>query len=309
MKSIYLAISCALIASLSYSQVFINEFETNNFDDLPDNSHQYVELKGSPNTSFSGYLLSVESDNTSTRGEIQDVNQVSGTFDSNGLLLVTVDDLENLSYTLLLTETFTGSKNDTDIDTNNDGMVDIGLDTSALFGTIYDAIGVSDSPSEEALLYGSDLGGTDFKYITGTTSGIYLIFRDGNSDALFAARHTGETEIYDTNGDPIPVSNFNGNPSMTSFGSPNAHESTLGLRTTAISGFKVYPNPASVPLVTVIGTGKSEIHVAVYNQIGKLVLERSLTNNTLDVSPLQAGLYILKLNQNNHESIQKLIVK
>ncbi|MFH4966839.1 T9SS type A sorting domain-containing protein [Gaetbulibacter sp. M240] len=303
MKSIYLAISCALIASLSYSQVFINEFEPN--PDGADPTTVPIELKGTPNTAFSGYLLSIECDSDKNIGEVQDAEAVSGNFDSNGLLVVNILDLENPSFTLILVNTFTGSKGSTDIDTNDDGVVD---DTSS-FNMVYDAIGIPDHSGDEASLYGADLGGTDFKFIGGTSGEPFLVFRDAQSNELFAVQHPGDTEIYTVAGDPIPVSNFNGNPSMATFGSPNAHESTLGLRTTAVSGLKVYPNPASVPLVTVIGTDKSEILVAVYNQIGKLILERSLTSNTLDVSTLQAGLYILKLNQNNHESIQKLIVK
>lgn len=134
-------------------EFLINEFQPN--PDGSDPSTVTIELKGAAGASFSGWIVSVESDpGGSNPGDINNFEAVSGTFDSNGLLTVTIDDLENPSFTVVLTDSFTGDAN-TDIDTDDDGVVD----DASTFGTIYDAIGIADTSGDEATLYGTDLGG------------------------------------------------------------------------------------------------------------------------------------------------------
>jgi len=213
MKKLYFLLFF-LITSLSFGQV-INEFEPNpNGTDPTDVS---IELKGTPNTAFTGFILSIESDLGGSQGLVDRFTSVSGTFDANGLLVVSVPDLENPSLTLVLVSSFSGD-NTTDIDTDDNGVVD---DIST-FGTIYDAIGSPDNVGDEASIYGVELGGSDFAY---TGDEPRIIFRDGVTGDLFAVNDvTGDStdEIYDITATLVSSSDFDVNPAIApTFGSVN----------------------------------------------------------------------------------------
>ncbi|NER01566.1 MAG: endonuclease [Okeania sp. SIO3C4] len=139
-------------------------------------------------------------------GTVDRVASVSGTFDANGLLTVDIPDLENPSFTVALLSDFTGSTS-TDIDTDNDGVAD---DLST-FGTVFDAIGVADSSDDEAFLYGTDLGGTDFAY---TGDEPRLIFRDGSVGDLYAINDPDDGEVFDVNGTDVTPAIFDTDPTI-----------------------------------------------------------------------------------------------
>jgi hypothetical protein len=50
------------------------------------------------------------------------------------------------------------------------------------------------------------------------------------------------------------------------------------------------------------------LQVAIYDIIGKKVVSTALLDNQLDVSALQAGVYMLRLSQNNQTATKKLVV-
>ena len=155
MKTTISLITIAGLAAAANAQL-INEFEPNPAGGDP--AQQQVELSGQAGSSFDLWLLSIENDDQSSRGTVDRASNVSGVFDSNGLAVVTIDDLENPSNTLILSDAFTGSVG-VDYDVANDGN----LDTSA-FGNVLDAVGVSDDAGDDALLYASGLGGTDILF-------------------------------------------------------------------------------------------------------------------------------------------------
>jgi hypothetical protein len=58
----------------------------------------------------------------------------------------------------------------------------------------------------------------------------------------------------------------------------------------------LYPNPADNSLTLQLETRSKSMEIIVYDLMGKLVLEKSLhETNTLDVSSLNPGMYILRL--------------
>lgn len=213
MKKLYLLL-IALILSFASTGQIINEFEPN--PNGTDPANVSVELKGTPSTAFSGWILSLENDGAN--GLVDRAANVSGTFDPNGLLVVNIPDLENPSFTVVLISSFSGTAGTTDIDTNNDGVPD---DIST-FGTIYDAIGIPDATGDEATLYGSGLGGSDFKF---TGDEPRLVFRDGVTGDLYAVNDvTGDSmdQIFDINATEVLSSSFNVNPAAAnSFGATN----------------------------------------------------------------------------------------
>lgn len=178
----------------------ISEFRPNPTGSDP--ATQTIELSGgTPGSSFTGVILSIEADNGSQA--INDLEAISGTFDANGILTVDIDDLENPSFTLVLAEGYTGA-------------------ASAAFNqaelvNVLDAIGIPDAAGDEANLLGAQLGGADFKY---TGDEPQLIFRtaDGN---LFAVNDPAGDEVVDVNGTAFPATDFTPDPTVATFGVAN----------------------------------------------------------------------------------------
>lgn len=143
----------SVFAGSASAAPLISEFSPNQPGGDP--ATQTVEISGTAGAAFSGFFLSIETDNTSLA--IDRASAISGTFDANGLLTAVIPDLENPSNTVVLTDTFTGVIGDT-------------LNLADLSGgngitTVYDAIGVPDNVLDEANSIGAILGGSDFSFI------------------------------------------------------------------------------------------------------------------------------------------------
>ncbi len=197
--------------SQTASAVLISEFQPNPAGADP--ADVSIELMGTAGASFTGILLSIESDGSTAAGTIDRMSSVSGTFDSNGLLVVSVPDLENPSFTLVLLDSFTGSIG-TSIDADQDGIAD---DLST-FGTVLDAIGIPDNAADESFIYGAQLGGLDFSYSGDEPK---LVFRDGVTMDWYAINDPAGTDAFDLFGNAVAFGDFNVDPSLTTFGAIN----------------------------------------------------------------------------------------
>ena len=71
----------------------------------------------------------------------------------------------------------------------------------------------------------------------------------------------------------------------------------------------VYPNPTNTGFVTISSQNGGSLEAKVFDILGKQVLEGKVENNQLNVSGLNAGMYMVKLTQNNASIIKKLIIK
>ncbi len=181
----------------------ISEFQPNAIGADPDPAS--FEISGTAGATFSGWVISLENDGAS--GLVDRAAQVTGTFDANGLLSVTMPDLENPSFTVVLTDSFTGTIGSTDIDMDDDGIVD---DITA-FGTILDAIGIPDSNADAAVLYGAQLGGADFAY---TGDEPRLVFRDGSVGAWYAVNDPDNGQVFDITATNVTTAIFDTDPTL-----------------------------------------------------------------------------------------------
>lgn len=230
----FLALVVAVLLAVA-SPVFadlISEFQPNAAGTDPDPAT--VELSdGTAGAAFNLWLISIENDGFD--GVIDRAANVTGTYDANGLAVVSVPDLENPSFTYVLTDSFTGSVGD-DIDANDDGTM---LDLTS-FGTILDAVGIADSTSDAMTLYGGLIGGVDLGY-TGDEPG--LVFRDASTGSFFAINEPNNGTIFDQNGMAV-TGTFDTTPTLAgTFGSINP---TL---TAAI------PEPSSLTLLGLASIG------------------------------------------------------
>ncbi len=71
----------------------------------------------------------------------------------------------------------------------------------------------------------------------------------------------------------------------------------------------IYPNPTNTGSVTITSPNTDAMNVQVFDILGKQVKNETLTNNTLNVSNLKSGVYILKITQNNATTTKKLVIK
>ena len=70
----------------------------------------------------------------------------------------------------------------------------------------------------------------------------------------------------------------------------------------------MYPNPAKNNLYIETALN-SDINVSIVNMLGKEVVNAKVTNNTVNVSNLTSGIYIVKITEEGKTSTKKLIIE
>lgn len=180
----------------------INEFRPNPPDN-PNPTVMTVELRGVPGYTFTGYLTSLENDDINRIGRINDVEQATGTFDDNGILVFEMTDIQNPAISVVLSSAKPGNRGDRmNVDSNGH------IANRELFGEIHDAVGVPDSGPDELLLFAENLGGTNLKFVGSQPT---LVFRDSCTGEWYAVDRVENvpTNIYDKNGVPLSTDDFN----------------------------------------------------------------------------------------------------
>ena len=76
-----------------------------------------------------------------------------------------------------------------------------------------------------------------------------------------------------------------------------------------IDGFKLYPNPVTDGKVYVSTTENAPKQIIIYDVLGIQVLETKIAGKELLLNDLDAGVYIMRVYQNNKVATRKLIVK
>ena len=70
----------------------------------------------------------------------------------------------------------------------------------------------------------------------------------------------------------------------------------------------LYPNPTNKGFVNISTNISGQIIVDVYDILGKVIISSKIDNNRLDVSNLNAGMYVIKIKQNDIITTKKLII-
>jgi len=193
----------SVFAGSAVATPLISEFSPN--QPGADAPMQTVEISGMAGDAFSGFFLSIETDNGSLA--IDRASAIVGTFDANGLLAVSIPDLENPSNTVVLTDTFTGVTGDTL------NLLDLSVNGIT---TVYDAIGVPDNVGDEVNSVGVALGGSDFSFIGSEPQNI---FRDSITGILYAVDFAGL--VYDLSASSVDPLGFNIDPAVPTLGGVN----------------------------------------------------------------------------------------
>ena len=73
--------------------------------------------------------------------------------------------------------------------------------------------------------------------------------------------------------------------------------------------FLVYPNPSNTGFVTIKSNQMGAVQAQVFDMLGKQMINTTVVNERLEVSSLNAGIYIVKLTQNDRTTTKKLILQ
>lgn len=84
---------------------------------------------------------------------------------------------------------------------------------------------------------------------------------------------------------------------------------TLGVKQNAIAGLNMYPNPVSNGTLYITSNSSDAKSVAVYDILGKQVLNSKTSNNALNVSTLKGGVYFVKITEDGKTDTKKLIIQ
>ena len=83
----------------------------------------------------------------------------------------------------------------------------------------------------------------------------------------------------------------------------------LSVKQNEISGLNMYPNPVSNGNLYISSDSASAKSVEIYDILGKQVLNAKTSNNTVNVSNLKGGAYIVKITEEGKTDTRKLIIE
>lgn len=83
---------------------------------------------------------------------------------------------------------------------------------------------------------------------------------------------------------------------------------SLSVKQNSIAGLQVYPNPVVDGKLYISTTANASKAVAIYDVLGKQVVNTT-TENAVNVSNLNAGVYIVKVTEEGKTATRKLVIK
>jgi len=76
-----------------------------------------------------------------------------------------------------------------------------------------------------------------------------------------------------------------------------------------IEGFKLYPNPVTTGKVYIQTAADAPKKVLIFDVLGTQVLQTTILGSELNVSDLDAGVYVLRVFEKDKVATRKLIIK
>ena len=160
-----------------------------------------------------------------------------------------------------------------------------------------------------------------FEDVTFTTADGTLTFEDGNAypvedadnntttiEALFGMAYTGTTV-------PTGLVNVAGlasedNGDLRILPRDNDIDITLSNNTFNKVNIQIYPNPVTNGRISIDHQLGDNVNLKIFSIQGKQVLNRFITQNeSVDVSNLKSGVYLINLATDNFKATQKLVIK
>lgn len=82
-----------------------------------------------------------------------------------------------------------------------------------------------------------------------------------------------------------------------------------GLADQNIAGLSIFPNPLSDNTLNISTANNAELEVAIFDLLGKQVVNAKTSNGTVDTANLSAGIYVVKVTEEGKTATKKLIKK
>ena len=84
---------------------------------------------------------------------------------------------------------------------------------------------------------------------------------------------------------------------------------TLSASSNTLNAFNLYPNPTKSGFVNITSTGSGAMQAAIFDILGKQVINTTVSNKRINISTLNTGIYIVKLTQGAATTTKKLIIQ
>ena len=138
---------------------------------------------------------------------------------------------------------------------------------------------------------------------TATISGVDLVTAAPAAINLFVLRQDSNNETPFIELDALRIS--------TSWADVTPNDSTASISNNTIAGFSIYPNPITNHMFTLTSASSEEKSVTVFNLLGKKVLETRFSGikSDINVSTINAGIYILKVTESGKTATKKLVIR
>lgn len=86
-------------------------------------------------------------------------------------------------------------------------------------------------------------------------------------------------------------------------------DNNLGVKQNSISGLNVYPNPVTNGNLFITSNSNANKIVSIYDVLGKQVIKATVTNQAVNVSSLNSGVYIVKITEEGKTATRKLVIR
>jgi hypothetical protein len=97
--------------------------------------------------------------------------------------------------------------------------------------------------------------------------------------------------------------------SLTTSAQENKPQQPNKTQETTIEGLSFYPNPVSNGKVYITSKSSLSKEVTIFDILGKVVLQSTISTKELNVSSLSPGIYMIKIKEGEATATRKLIIK
>ena len=139
-----------------------------------------------------------------------------------------------------------------------------------------------------------------------------VIIKNNSGVVVVSLNYTGASDQSvcrnpDFTGDFVGHLSLTENPVPFSPGQLNSQP--LSTSSSELNMFDLFPNPTNTGFVTIKSNQMGALQAQVFDLLGKEVINTAVNNERLDVSNLNAGVYVVKLTQNKNTTTKKLIIQ
>ena len=140
----------------------------------------------------------------------------------------------------------------------------------------------------------------------------FVTIKNPSGAIVVSENYTGATDQSicrdpDFTGDFVGHLSHSSNPVASSPGQRN--DGVLSVDGAVATAFELFPNPSNTGFINIKSNQNGAVKVKVFDMLGKQMIDTIVVNERLEVSSLNAGIYIVNLTQNDRTTTKKLILQ